>query len=65
MRLVGLRAVCKRWNGDATGNEGQEVEWCSLAELKGRDMPPGNISVIAAVEKAMHEHAQTAISIAT
>ena len=46
------------------GNEGQEVEWCSIADLKQREMPPGDVPLIAAVERAMHEHAQSAISIA-
>ncbi|CAL5220405.1 g2416 [Coccomyxa viridis] len=56
--------VCTRWKGQVMGNEGQEVEWCSIADLKQREMPPGDIPLIAAVERAMHEHAQSAISIA-
>ena len=57
-------AVCTRWKGTVIGNEGQEVEWCSIADLKQREMPPGDIPLIAAVQRAMHDHAQSAISIA-
>ena len=47
------------------GNEGQEIEWCSMAELRRKEMPPGDVPLVAAIERAVHQHAQSFLSIAT
>ncbi|EIE22741.1 hypothetical protein COCSUDRAFT_36833 [Coccomyxa subellipsoidea C-169] len=56
---------CTRWRGEVSGKEGQEVEWCSVAEIRRRDLPPADLPLVDAVERAAHLHAQTALSIAT
>ncbi len=58
-------AVCTRWSGEVKGNEGQEIEWCSMAELRRKEMPPGDVPLVDAVERAVHQHAQSFLSIAT
>jgi hypothetical protein len=56
-------AVCTQWKGEVRGNEGQQVEWCSVSELRRREMPPGDLPLIDAVERAIHDHAQSPLSI--
>ncbi|CAL8470735.1 g10277 [Coccomyxa elongata] len=56
---------CSRWSGEVSGKEGQEVEWCSISEIRQRDLPPGDLPLIDAVERAALAYAQPALSIAT
>ncbi len=58
-------AECTRWQGDVTGKEGQTVEWCSIAEIRQRELPPADLPLVDAVEHAAHAYAQSAVSIAT
>jgi len=32
--------------GEATGREGQPLQWCSLAELKEKEFPAANLEII-------------------
>ncbi len=64
-QCLSLLAECTRWRGEVSGKEGQEVEWCSVAEIRRRDLPPADLPLVDAVERAAHLHAQTALSIAT
>jgi 8-oxo-dGTP diphosphatase len=38
--------VCRRWNGQAMGAEGQELAWVRPLKLKDYPMPPADIPLI-------------------
>ena len=58
-------AECTQWEGDVSGNEGQEVEWCDISELRRRELPPADVPLVEFVEHAASRYAQSCISIAT
>ena len=60
-----LWSECTKWRGEVSGKEGQDVEWCSVAEIRRRDLPPADLPLVDAVERAAHLHAQTPLFIAT
>lgn len=38
--------VCRRWQGVATGREGQALQWVRAAALKDLPMPPADLPLI-------------------
>lgn len=38
--------ACRKWNGIATGREGQRLAWVRPADLRGYPMPPADIPLI-------------------
>jgi 8-oxo-dGTP diphosphatase len=38
--------VCRRWNGQAVGAEGQEIAWVKPLKLRDYPMPPADIPLI-------------------
>ncbi len=38
--------VCRRWKGQATGAEGQEIAWVKPLKLKDYPMPPADLPLI-------------------
>ena len=38
--------VCRRWNGQASGAEGQEIAWVRPQKLKDYAMPPADVPLI-------------------
>lgn len=45
--------VCRKWEGEARGCEGQQISWVSSNELDGVPMPPADVSLIPAVKDAI------------
>ena len=39
--------VCRKWSGNATSREGQNLKWVFPRELYDIDMPPADIPLIA------------------
>ena len=39
--------VCRRWQGQVTGAEGQEIAWVRPLKLRDYPMPPADIPLIA------------------
>lgn len=38
------------YEGDAVGREGQEIAWCSIADLAARDFPAANLPIIRCLQ---------------
>ena len=38
--------VCRRWNGQVTGAEGQDIVWVSPKKLRDYPMPPADLPLI-------------------
>jgi 8-oxo-dGTP diphosphatase len=38
--------VCRRWEGQVTAKEGQELAWAKPAQLKDYPMPPADVPLI-------------------
>jgi 8-oxo-dGTP diphosphatase len=38
--------VCRRWKGDATAMEGQELKWVRAKDLRNYPMPPADLPLI-------------------
>ena len=38
--------VCRRWKGQVTGAEGQEIAWVKPLKLKSYPMPPADVPLI-------------------
>lgn len=43
------------FHGEATGREGQPVEWCAVAELQNRDFPQANLQIIERLQ-GLYQH---------
>lgn len=43
------------FHGEATGREGQLLEWCAMAELKNRDFPQANLQIIERLQ-SLYQH---------
>ncbi len=41
--------VCRRWQGNLTGKEGQQLKWVPFKELNKYPMPPADIPIIAQI----------------
>ena len=42
--------VCRRWEGTATGREGQKLAWVRPAKLRDYPMPPADLPLIPPLE---------------
>jgi len=42
--------VCRRWNGTVTAREGQELAWVRPNRLRGYQMPPADVPLIAQLQ---------------
>lgn len=42
--------VCRRWEGTATGREGQNLAWVRPAKLRDYPMPPADLPLIPPLE---------------
>ncbi len=40
---------CRKFNGEVIGNEGQEVRWVKVNELKNYKMPPANYNILGLI----------------
>lgn len=38
--------ACRKWQGQASGKEGQRLKWVNASDLKNYDMPPADIPII-------------------
>lgn len=38
--------LVSEFSGDATGKEGQPLQWCALTDLKEKDFPAANVEII-------------------
>lgn len=45
--------ACRRWRGDPSPQEGQELAWASAGELAAFEMPAADIPLIGPVKRAM------------
>ena len=41
--------ICRRWQGLATGREGQDLKWVRAADLRGLPMPPADEPLVPAL----------------
>ncbi len=51
-------AGCRRWQGEAIPQEGQQVAWVEAGALQLYDMPPADIPLIPQVLAAMEQARQ-------
>jgi 8-oxo-dGTP diphosphatase len=42
--------LCRRWAGEARGLEGQAVRWLPIPALDADEMPPADVSLVAALK---------------
>ena len=45
--------VCRKWSGNVTGREGQNLKWVFPRELYDLDMPPADIPLIAVLRDTL------------
>lgn len=53
------------WSGTPAGREGQALEWVPATDLASKPMPPADLPLLAAVERAARERAVPPMADAT
>ena len=54
-----------KWKGEPSGKEGQELEWAPASKLRSFEMPPADLPLMEAVERAARERAVPGVADAT
>ena len=45
--------ICRKWSGIVSPQEGQNVKWVALRDLRKYDMPPADIPLISMIEDVL------------
>jgi 8-oxo-dGTP diphosphatase len=48
-----LLYTCKNWSGEPMANEGQQIGWFTLAEMRKLDMPPADLPLLDLLDRLL------------